>query len=395
MQIAERMSRLGTETAFTVLAEVRRLEAEGRDIVSFAIGEPDFPTPEHIKDEAIAALAHNQTHYNPTLGLRPFREAVAEYVAQTRQMEVSPDEVVATPGAKPIMFYSLLACINPGDEVIYPNPGFPIYESMIRFVGATPVPVPLLEEKEFRFEVEDLRRRVTDRTRMIILNSPGNPCGNVLSKDDLEAVADIARQRDLWVLSDEVYCRMVHDGEFYSVAALPGMKDRTILIDGHSKTYAMTGWRLGYGVMNRKLVGEMERLIVNSVSCTATFTQLAGVAALKGPQEASDAMMQRFRERRDLIVDLLNDIEGVTCLRPPGAFYAFPNVTEACRKLGLTSARELQDKLLYEGGVAVLARSCFGSKNEGETGEYLRLSYATSRDNIREGLRRMKEVIEG
>jgi len=389
------MQRLGTETAFDVLAEVRRLEAEGRHIISFAIGEPDFATPEHIKEAAVAALARDQTHYSPSPGILPLREAIAQYLAQTRHIPVTPEEVVVTPGAKPIMFYALLACVDPGTEVIYPNPGFPIYESMIRFVGAKPVPAPLWEKRGFRFDPEEVRARLSDRTRMIILNSPGNPCGNVLSPADLEAIAEMALERDLWVLSDEVYSRLQYEGEFRSIASLPGLKERTLLIDGHSKTYAMTGWRLGYGVMNPTLAENVTRLIINSVSCTATFVQWAGVAALTGSQEASEAMREELRARRDLIVAGLNAIEGIRCLKPGGAFYVFPNVTEACRRLGLQDARELQDKLLYEGNVAVLARTCFGSRNEGEREEYVRLSYATSRADIEEGLRRIRRVVEG
>lgn len=395
MQIAERMGRLGMETAFEVLAVVRHLEAEGHHIVSFAIGEPDFDTPQHIKEAAIAALARGETNYTPSPGLLPFRQAIADYISRTRRISVAPEEVVVTPGAKPIIFFSLLACINPGDEVIYPNPGFPIYESVINFVGARPIPAPLLEEKGFRFDLDDLRRRVTDRTRMIILNSPGNPCGNVLTRPDLEAIGELALRYDLWILSDEVYSRLQYEGEFCSIASLPGLQERTILTDGHSKTYAMTGWRLGYGVMNPTLAEHVARLVTNSVSCTATFTQHAGIAALTGPQEDSEAMIQEFQARRDLIVEGLNDIAGVTCQRPPGAFYAYPNVTQACRRLGLPNSRALQDKLLFEGHVATLARTCFGARNEGETEEYLRLSYATSQDLIREGLQRMKKVVEG
>jgi aspartate/methionine/tyrosine aminotransferase len=395
MQIAERMGRLGMETAFEVLAVVRRLEAEGHHVVSFAIGEPDFDTPQHVKDAAVAALARGETYYTPSPGILPLREAIADYISRTRHISVTPEEVVVTPGAKPIIFFGLLACVNEGDEVIYPNPGFPIYESMIHFVGARPVPAPLVEEKGFRFDLDDLRGRITDRTRMIILNSPGNPCGNVLTPADLEAIGELALRHNLWILSDEVYSRMQYDGEFCSIASLPGLQERTILIDGHSKTYAMTGWRLGYGVMNATLAEHMARLVTNSVSCTATFTQHAGIAALTGPQDEAEAMVQEFRERRDLIVAGLNDIAGVTCQMPHGAFYAYPNVTEACRGLGLPDSRALQEKLLFEGHVAVLARTCFGARNEGETGEYLRLSYATSRDHLREGLRRMKAVMEG
>ncbi|MFQ6091797.1 MAG: pyridoxal phosphate-dependent aminotransferase [bacterium] len=394
MKFAKRMSQLGTETAFDVLAEVEKLKAQGRDIVSFSIGEPDFNTPEHIKQAGIKAIEENQTHYGPSAGIRPLQEAICRYISETRGIPVEPDEVVVTPGAKPIMFFSLLTCVEEGDEVLYPNPGFPIYESVINFVGARAVPTPLLEEKEFRFDVEELKRRVTPKTRFIILNSPQNPTGGVLSKSDLEAVAEVAIEHDLWVLSDEVYSRMQYEGEFLSIASLPEMKERTILLDGHSKTYAMTGWRLGFGVMNREMAVWITRLMTNSNSCTATFTQYAGIEALDGPQEPSQAMVKEFKERRDLIVKGLNDIEGVTCLTPNGAFYVFPNVTQACKNLGFKNADELQHYLLHEAGVATLARSCFGVRNEGETDEYIRLSYATSKENIIEGLKRMKEAIE-
>lgn len=395
MRRADRMSLLGTETAFEVLAEVKRLEAEGRDIVSFAIGEPDFATPEHIKQAGIDAINRNETHYSPSAGIYPLRRAIAEYIGRTRSIRVEPENVVVAPGAKPIIFYTILACVNPGDEVIYPNPGFPIYESVIQFVGAKPVPAPLLEEKGFRFDIDDLRRKVTDRTRLIIVNSPHNPTGGMLSQSDLEAVAELALEHDLWVLSDEVYSRIVYDGDFFSIASLPDMQERTIILDGFSKTYAMTGWRLGYGVMNKRLAADMATLETNIESCTATFTQWAGVAALEGPQEPSQAMVETFRRRRDLIVKGLNEIEGISCVMPKGAFYVFANVTKACRNLGLPDSKALQQKLLYEGNVAVLARSSFGRKNEEETEEYVRLSYATSEAQIDEGLRRIKAVVEG
>ena len=394
MKFARRMSRLGTETAFDVLAEVNKLMAQGKDIISFSIGEPDFDTPEHIKQAGMRAIEENHTHYSPSAGIRPLQEAICRYISRTRGIEIEPDEVVVTPGAKPIMFFALLICVELGDEVLYPNPGFPIYESVINFVRAKPVPTPLLEEKEFRFDVEDLKKKVTPNTRFIVLNSPQNPTGGVLTKADLEAVAEVAIERDLWVLSDEIYSRMQYEGEFLSIASLPGMKERTIIIDGHSKTYAMTGWRVGFGVMNKEMASWVARLMTNSNSCTATFTQYAAVEALDGPQEPSEIMVREFKERRDLIVKGLNDIEGVKCLIPKGAFYVFPNVTQACKNLELKNAEELQNYLLHDAGVAVLARSCFGIRNEGETEQYIRLSYANSKENIVEGLRRMKEAIE-
>lgn len=394
MQIAQRMNRLGTETAFEVLAEVKKLQAQGKSIISFAIGEPNFDTPNHIVEAGVKALHEGYTHYGPSAGILPFRQSIARYISRTRGVKVQPEEVVVTPGAKPIIFYSILACINEGDEVIYPNPGFPIYESVINFVGARAVPLPLLEEKDFRFDTDKLKEKVTDKTRMIIINSPQNPTGGVLNQSDLSTIAELAIERDIWVLSDEIYCNMVYNGEFQSIISLPHMKERTILLDGFSKTYAMTGWRLGFGVMNPQLATHFARLETNSVSCTATFTQKAGIEALEGPQNVSLNMIKEFKSRRDIIVEALNDIQGISCKNPGGAFYVFPNVTQACHRLGLKDSRELQQYLLYEAGVAVLARTCFGQKNQEENQEYIRLSYATSRDDIIEGVKRIKKVVE-
>lgn len=391
---SDRMSLLGTETAFEVLAEVRKLEAQGRRIISFAIGEPDFDTPEHIKEAGIRAIKDNQTHYGPSAGIMPLREAIAAYIGRTRNISVDPEEVVVTPGAKPIMFHGILATVNPGDEVIYPNPGFPIYESVIRFAGAKPVPIALREKRDFSFDVDELRSKVNANTKLIILNSPHNPTGGGLTKADLEAVAEMALRYDCWVLSDEIYSRMVFDGEFHSITGIPDMKERTIILDGFSKTYAMTGWRIGYGVMPKSLAVDVARLETNSESCTATFTQVAAIEALNGPQDPSDRMIAEFKARRDLIVQGLNAIDGITCRMPKGAFYVFPNVTGACRKLGLQNAKQLQEKLLYEAGVAVLPRSSFGTRNVGEDQEYVRLSYATSREAIVEGLNRIKALVE-
>jgi aspartate aminotransferase len=394
MQIANRMNRLGTETAFEVLAEVNKLKAQGKDIISFAIGEPDFNTPSNIIKVGSKALQEGYTHYGPSAGIMPFRESIARYISRTRGIQVSSEEVVVTPGAKPIIFYSVLACINEGDEVIYPNPGFPIYESVINFVGAKAVPLPLLEEKDFRFDIDMLKTKITDSTKMIIINSPQNPTGGILTKEDLKAIADLAIQNDIRVFSDEIYCNMVYDGEFQSIISLPRMKERTILLDGFSKTYAMTGWRLGFGVMNPELATHFTRLETNSVSCTASFTQVAGIEALEGPQEESKAMIQEFHTRRGIIVGALNDIDGISCKNPGGAFYVFPNVTKVCHNLKLKDSKELQQYLLYEAGVAVLARTCFGKKNQEEDQEYIRLSYATSRENIIEGVRRIKKAVE-
>lgn len=395
MRKATRLGRLGTETAFEVLAEVKQLEAQGRDIISFAIGEPDFATPGNVKEAACEAINEDQTHYGPSPGLMELREAIAAYISTTRKISVRPEEVVVTPGAKPIIFHGILACVDPGDEVIYPNPGFPIYESVIRFVGGVPVPLPVLEERDFRFDITQLQSLVTPKTKMIILNSPQNPTGGVLGAAELEAVAELALTHDLWVMSDEVYSRLIFDGEFMSISSIPEMKERTIIIDGFSKTYAMTGWRLGYGVTNASLAADIARIETNCESCTATFTQIAGIEALQGPQEAAEAMRQEFKTRRDLIVRLLNDIDGISCRVPSGAFYVFPNVTEACRKLGLKDAKEFQKKALYEGNVAVLPRTSFGSKDSWENQEYVRLSYATSTEQIKEGIERLRKVVEG
>lgn len=392
---AKRMSRLGTETAFAVLAQVKKLEAEGKSIVSFCIGEPDFDTPKNIRDAAKKALDEGYTHYGPSTGLLEARQAYAEYLNSTRKnVTYDADEIVITPGGKPVMFYAILLLADDDDEIIYPNPGFPIYESMINFVDAKAVPLPLLEEKEFVFDVDELERLITPKTKMLILNSPQNPCGGVVQKEDLEKVAKLAVKHDLWVLSDEIYSRILYGEEFESITQFPGMKERTIILEGHSKTYAMTGWRLGYGAMSKDLAASIGQLMTNSSSCTASFTQIAGIEAYKGPQDATEQMVERFQSRRDVIVNGLNDIKGVQCLSPRGAFYVFPNVTDACQNLGFEDSKALQDHLLYNAGVAVLARTCFGSKNAGEKQEYIRLSYATSEENIKEGLKRIKAVLE-
>jgi aspartate/methionine/tyrosine aminotransferase len=383
-KIAARMARLGTEGAFEVLARARALEAQGRRMVHLEIGEPDFETAPHIKAAAERALAEDVTHYGPSAGLMPAREAIARYVARTRGIPVDPESVVITPGAKPILFFTILAVVDEGSEVLVPDPGFPIYESVVSYVGATPVPVPLLESRGFRFDPDDLRRRVTPRTRLIILNSPQNPTGGVLAQDDLQAVADVAREHDLWVLSDEIYSRLLYAGEHHSIAALPGMAERTVVLDGFSKTYAMTGWRLGYGVAPAALVPHLVRLQTNATSCTASFTQLAGIAALEGPQDSVDAMLAEFHRRRRLVVDGLNRIDGVRCLEPGGAFYAFPRVDVP----GMTS-KQVADSLLAEEGVALLAGSGFGAHGEG----FLRISFATSVEELTEGLARIERGV--
>ncbi|NOZ85370.1 MAG: pyridoxal phosphate-dependent aminotransferase [Deltaproteobacteria bacterium] len=394
MKFSERMSRLGTETAFDVLAEVNGLKAQGKDIISFSIGEPDFDTPENIVNAAIAALKAGQTHYNPSAGLLELRRVLAEYISRTREIEVEPEEVVVTPGAKPIIFHTILSVVDPGDEVIYPNPGFPIYESMINYIGAKAVPMPLLENRGFSLDVDHFKEIINDRTKLIILNSPNNPTGGIVPQEDLEVIAELAEKHDAWVLSDEVYSQMVYDRPFRSISSIPGMRDRTVIIDGCSKTYAMTGWRIGFGVGNKEIVAGIARLVTNAESCTATFTQYAAIEAYSGDQAASRAMIKEFNERRDIIVDGLNEIEGITCMKPEGAFYVFPNVTGACRRIGAKDSSQFAHDLLHQAGVAVLGRTCFGGKNENEDQEYVRFSYASSKDDIREGLKRIKAFVE-
>ncbi len=382
---AASLSRLGTETAFDVLAKARALEAKGRNIIHLEIGEPDFDTPSFIKEAAIKALWDGYTHYGPAQGLPVLREAAAEYLTRSRKVEYEPDELVITPGAKPILFFSIMALVNPGDEVIYPNPGFPIYESMINYVGGVPVPLQLREENQFRVDVDELRRKVTSRTKLIVLNSPQNPTGSVLTKADLEGIAEVVRDRNLMVLSDEVYCQILYEGKFESLASLPGMKEKVILLDGFSKTYAMTGWRLGYAAARKDLIAIISKLMTNSVSCTASFIQIAGAAALRGPQGSVGEMVSEFERRRNLIVDGLNSLPGVRCTRPAGAFYVFPNIAGT----GMSS-QEIADLMLYEGNVALLSGTCFGAHGEG----FLRLSYANSQENIREALSRMRDTLE-
>jgi aspartate aminotransferase len=380
MHVASRMSRLGTESAFEVLARARALERQGRRIIHLEIGEPDFDTPEHIKTAAKQALDAGATHYGPSAGLPELREAIAKHIGETRGVPVSPEEVVVTPGAKPIMFFTIMALVGEGDEAIYPNPGFPIYESVIRFVGGVPVPIPLREETGFGFDMAELERRVSPRTKLIIINSPENPTGGVLERAQIERIAAIAAERRIPVLADEIYRQFLYDGEFQSIMTLPGMREHTILLDGFSKSYAMTGWRLGYGVMPAALAEHLTRLMVNSNSCTASFVQLAGIAALQGDQAPVASMVAEFKRRRDLLVDGLNALPGVRCARPRGAFYVFPSI-EGTRR----SSAEVAERLLNEAGVAALSGTAFGEHGEG----YLRFSYANSEANLREALERM------
>ena len=385
MKVADRMSRLGTESAFEVLARAKALERQGRQIIHLEIGEPDFDTPAHIKEAAKRALDAGATHYGPSAGLPELREAIAKHVAETRGVPVSPEEVVVTPGAKPIMFFVIMALVNEGDEVIHPNPGFPIYESVINFVGGVPVPIPLREASGFGFDLELFERRLSPRTKLIVINSPQNPTGGVLERAQIERIAALASSRRIPVLTDEIYRRFLYDGEFVSIMGMPGMREHTILLDGFSKTYAMTGWRLGYGVMPEPLAEHVTRLMVNSASCTASFVQLAGVAALQGDDAPVERMVAEFRRRRDVIVDGLNALPGVTCARPRGAFYAFPNVTGTGR-----SSAEVAERLMGEAGVACLSGAAFGAHGEG----YLRFSYANSEANLVKALERMRPVFE-
>ena len=382
--LAKRMSRLGTETAFEVLARAKAMEAKGRDIVHLEIGEPDFDTPANIREAAKKAIDDGFTHYGPSAGMPNTREIFAEFLTKDRGIEVKPENIVVTPGAKPILFFSILALVDEGDEVVYPNPGFPIYESVINFVGAKPVPVPLREEKAFSFDLNEMRELVNDKTKLIIINSPQNPTGGVLTPEDMKGIAELAEKHDAWILSDEVYSKMVYEGKHVSIYDYPEVRDRVILLEGHSKTYAMTGWRLGYAAMPVELANQISKLQTNSNSCTAAFTQVAGVEALTGPQDESLKMMAEFKTRRDLIVDGLNEIPGFKCLRPKGAFYVFPNITGTGKK-----SKEIEEFLLEEAGVAGLSGTSFGEYGEG----YLRFSYANSQENLRKALEMIKKVI--
>jgi aspartate/methionine/tyrosine aminotransferase len=374
------MHRMGTESAFEVAARARALEAQGHPMIHLEIGEPDFDTPTHIRQAACAALEAGYTHYGPATGLPELREALAAHIGAKRGLTVDPGCVVVTPGAKPIMFYAIMALCEPGDQVIYPNPGFPIYESMINFIGAEAVPLQLSERRQFRFDIEELEQLVSNRTRMIILNSPHNPTGGALTEGDLQRIAELAIEHDLVVLADEIYSDIIYQGEHHTILKFPGMIERTILLDGFSKTYAMTGWRLGYGLFPAPLIPHISRLIINSVSCTSTFSQKAAVAALTGPTDEVDAMVAAFGRRRDLIVGGLNQIPGLSCVWPEGAFYAFPNITGT----GLDS-RAYADLLMTEASVAVLPGTAFGAFGEG----YIRISFANSEANLSEALRRI------
>ncbi|MEK6719783.1 MAG: pyridoxal phosphate-dependent aminotransferase [Chloroflexota bacterium] len=385
MRIAARMDGMGTETAFEAAARARALEATGRSIIHLEIGEPDFDTPANVREAAKKALDAGFTHYGPFFGMPQLREAIAADATARKGFPVAADRVVVTPGAKPIMYYAMLALIEAGDEVIVPDPGYPIYESMARFAGGTPVSLPIRMENDFRADLDELEGLITPRTRMIVLNSPANPTGGLFTREDIVRIAELAVQHDLVVLADEIYGRIVYEGEHVSIASLPGMADRTIVLDGFSKTYAMTGWRLGYAILPEPLMFPFSRLIINSVSCTSSFSQIAAVEALNGPQDDIDMMVEEFRARRDLVVDGLNDIPGIRCIKPSAAFYVFPDISGT----GVTGA-VLADRLLQESGVCVLAGTAFGALG----GNHIRISYANSRENLNLALDRIRALVE-
>jgi aspartate aminotransferase len=383
MKLVKKMERIGTESAFEVLAKAQALEKQGKHIIHLEIGSPDFPTPKHVVEAGKKALDDGFTKYGPTAGLLDFREAIADHVSKTRGVKVGADNVCVVPGGKPIMFFTMMALLEEGDEVVYPNPSFPIYESLIDFLGAKRRPVPLIEERGFAFDLDVFKSQLSDKTKLVILNSPANPTGGVISKEDLKQIADLLRDRDLTILSDEIYCQIYYDQKPASITNFDGMIEKTVILDGFSKTYSMTGWRLGYGVFPGKLADAVNLLMVNSNSCTATFTQKAGLAALQGPQDDVAKMVAEFHKRRDAIVKHLNEVPGFSCTTPAGAFYAFPNV----KKTGMSS-KELADFLLNEAGVACLNGAAFGQHGDG----YLRFSYANSLENILEAVKRIKAV---
>ena len=384
MNFAQRMSRLGTETAFEVLARARQIEATGKKVVHLEIGEPDFDTPRFIRKAAAEAIEEGFTHYGPSAGLPEFRAVIAEIWKKERGIPCDADNVVVTPGAKPIMFFAMLALLEEGDEVLYPNPGFPIYESVANFIGARAVPLALSEKRGFDLDLEELERKITSRTRLLVINSPHNPTGAVLKPETVEGIAAIARKHKFLILADEIYARIQYSGRHLSIASLPGMAERTIVLDGFSKTYAMTGWRLGFGIMEKQLAVHVARLMTNSNSCTSTFVQKAGQAALTGPQDEVRAMVEEFRQRRDLMVEGLNAVPGISCFMPQGAFYVFPNITGTGMKSG-----ELAKQLLEQAGVACLSGTAFGAHGEG----FLRLSYANSIPNLKDGLQAIGEYL--
>ena len=393
--ISNRSNSLGTENAFVVLAEVNKLQREGKDIISFCIGQPDFPTPKNIQDAAIEAIRGGKHGYTPSAGIQELREAAARYLGGMRGLTISPDDIVIGAGAKPFIAYAILCCTDygAGDEVIFPNPGFPIYESQIRAHGAVPVPIFLREKRQFAFDPNELADKITSKTKLLILNSPQNPTGGILTRQNMEDIAAILHKHpQVWVYADDIYGRLVYDGKFISIAELPGMQERTIITDGASKTWAMTGWRLGFAA-NKALAPHFVRWVTNTDSCASQISQWAAVEALNGTQEHAEAMRQSFLERRDLIVGLLNEVPGVTCQSPGGAFYAWPNVTEACRMMRAKDSEEFRTRLLHEAGVALLADIHFGPRVPDE-GQHVRFSYAASNDAIKNGVARMADFIK-
>ncbi|MEW6412823.1 MAG: pyridoxal phosphate-dependent aminotransferase [Candidatus Zixiibacteriota bacterium] len=386
MKYSTRITKLGTEGAFAVLAKAKQMEAQGRSIIHLQIGEPDFDTPQNISEAGVKALWDGQTHYSSSGGVMLARQTIADYYRNERKMDIGPENVIIMPGAKPVIYTALCAAVNEGDEVIIPNPGYPTYESVVNYLGAKPVFVDLLEEKDFRFDVEQLKELITPKTKMIVINSPQNPTGGMLAQSDLEGIYELAEKHDLWILTDEIYSRIVYDTKFLSIATIPGAMERTIIVDGMSKTYAMTGWRLGYGIMPKKMADYLFTMAVNNFSGTCTFAQYALIEALTGPQGSVQKMVAEFHRRRDVIVEGLNKMEGISCLNPVGAFYVFPNIT----KTGLTS-QQFADLMLQEAGVAILAGTCFGSNGEG----YVRFSYANSVENIQEALNRIWKTLAG
>ena len=384
MKFAKRMNRLGTETAFEILAKAQSLEAQGVNVIHLEIGEPDFNTPKNIITAGNTALANGFTSYNPSPGYNDLREVIAKEVSSTRNIHVAPQNVVVTPGGKPIMFFTIIALIEQGDEVLYPNPGFPIYESMIEFCGGTAVPMKLHEDKNFSIDIEEIKNQITAKTKLMILNSPNNPCGSVIPRKDLESLANLAIENDITVLSDEIYMRFLYDGEHHSISTFPGMKKRTIILDGFSKAYAMTGWRIGYGIFPEPFVEPISRLVTNSVSCTASFTQKAAIEAITGSQKDSRNMVEEFKNRRELVVNGLNSIPGIHCAIPKGAFYVFPNIQDT-----KMSSKKFADDLLMEAGVAVLAGESFGKYGNG----FIRISFANSTDRLEEALERISSFV--
>jgi len=395
MKYAERMNRLGTETAFEVLRRIQDLPAEIQEnIISFSIGEPDFDTPAHIKQAGIKAIQENYTHYTSSAGIPELRSAIAHFVSETKKINVKPDNIVVLPSAKYVVDLAILSCTNSGDEIIYPNPGYPIYESLINVHGCKACPAQLWEDEAWNYNIDELRESITEKTKMIITNSPQNPTGAVLNKKNLEALAEIALENDIWILSDEIYSNLVYDNLKYdSIAAHPDMLDRTIILDGYSKFFAMTGWRLGYAVVNERLAQYFSRWATNTISCTASFTQMAGVSAMIEDKSPSQAMLKEFERRRDLIHERINKMDGITAVKPKGAFYIFANVTGACEKLGLKDSIEFQEYLLEKADVVVLSRNYFGHRSPEERDHYVRFSYCVSYDNIVEGMDRIEKLL--